>query len=231
MLLGAFFNVMMTAKYNQNTSEVGASNLKTAQLTPPDLEGIFPASFGTWREIELLSAVLPAEAVLGPGEAVTYRAYGDSLGRVVTLVVAYGPPAGDSVRLHRPEKCYTGQGFLVSRRKSSSLLLTSSFNIEEGSGGARSKKITIPVNRLMAKGPTRNEAVSYWLRAGNDYAVSAAHHQWINLRQGFGRSADGMLVRISTSGYGDGQFDVHLEFMESLLQAMAPKDRRWLIVE
>ncbi|MEL7486131.1 MAG: exosortase C-terminal domain/associated protein EpsI, partial [Pseudomonadota bacterium] len=82
----------------------------------PDLERLLPDAFGAWRRIPLQDTVLPPETNLSRGEAVAYRAYRDDLGRVVTLVAAYGPPLGDSVRLHRPEKCYAAQGFLVKER-------------------------------------------------------------------------------------------------------------------
>ncbi len=185
-----------------------------AEASAPDLDGLFPDQFGDWSRVDFGEAILPAESTIGPGEAVAYRAWRNSLGRIVTLVVAYGPPASDSVRLHRPETCYTGQGFLVEWRERGAVSLGDQF---------------IPVNRLMTRNAVRSEAVSYWLRAGDNYAVTAAAHQWINLQQGLGRTADGVLVRMSTSGGDDREFDLHVEFIENLLAAMTPQDRKLLI--
>ncbi len=182
----------------------------------PDLETYFPDQFAQWQRVMLGNAVLPPDSVTGPGEAVLYRAYRNTLGRVVTLVVAYGPPASDSVRLHRPEKCYAGQGFLIDWRGRDKLEV-------EGA--------SIPLNRLMASTTIRKEAVTYWLRAGDDYAVSAAAHQWINLQQGLGRTADGVLVRISSSGDGDREYEMHSGFMKALLQEMSPEQKSLLIVQ
>ncbi|HNR78038.1 MAG TPA: EpsI family protein, partial [Parvularculaceae bacterium] len=95
---------------------VATATLKPAPsgaVIAPDLDAMLPDAFAGWRRIALSDAVLPAETELKEGEAVAYRAYRDELDRTVTLVVAYGPPLGDSVRLHRPEKCYVAQGFEI----------------------------------------------------------------------------------------------------------------------
>ena len=186
----------------------------------PDLETLFPDNFDEWQRVYLSDTVLPSEVNAQPGEAVTYRAYRNKLGRVITLLVAYGPPASDSVRLHRPETCYVAQGFAIDWRKSSSLNLSNNLNYSP-----------IPINRLMTQNSLRFEAVSYWLRAGQGYATSAAAHQWINLQQGLGKTADGVLVRISSNGKSDQEFNLHTEFMESLLYHMAPEKRSLLIVQ
>ncbi len=190
---------------------------------PPDLEAILPDHFeshaGYWSRVHLSDAVLPEEVNAQPGELVVYRAYRNPLGRIVTLVIAYGPPGSDSVRLHRPETCYVSQGFAIDWRARANL----NWNNEN-------KKISIPVNRLMTQNSTRHEAVSYWMRAGQGYAKSAAAHQWINLKQGFGQTADGVLVRMSSQGNSDREFDLHLDFMDGFLRAMHEQDRKILIV-
>ena len=124
----------MTLHFHQGVSRarvflaavlMAATAAATAALKPavpetapaPNLDVMLPAEFGDWRRIEIASAVLPAETELGPGEAVAYRAYRDRARRIVTLVVAYGPPLGDSVRLHRPENCYVAQGYAIRSRR------------------------------------------------------------------------------------------------------------------
>jgi len=152
--------------------------------------------------------------VLEQGEAAAYRAYQNSIGRIVTLVIAYGPPAGDTVRLHRPEKCYSAQGFLIEPFATGHLVL----------GGGH-----VPVNRLVATKPPRREAISYWVRAGQDYATSNLEHQLINLRYGLGPGADGVMVRISTPGADRADFALHDSFLKQYMKVASVEARRLLL--
>ncbi|HBK90591.1 MAG TPA: EpsI family protein [Parvularcula sp.] len=181
-------------------------------VAAPDLEALLPEAFGVWRRVPLADAVLPAEAALGPGEAVAYRAYADDLGRIVTLVAAYGPPLGDSVRLHRPETCYRAQGFAIIARK-------------VGEAG------DIPVVNLDAQSSARREAVTYWLREGADFSVRAADSQWRRLTRRRAAAADGALVRVSSISADRPQFDLHAEFLSGFTAALDPEARRLLAGE
>lgn len=197
------------------------ASLATAVVTPraagdaavaPDLDAMLPDDFGVWRRVPLADAVLPAEATLGPGEAVAYRAYADDLGRIVTLVAAYGPPLGDSVRLHRPETCYGAQGFAINAR-------------DIGAAG------DIPVVNLDAQSSARREGVTYWLREGDDFSVRASDSQWRRLTRGAGAAADGALVRVSSVSADRPQFELHAEFLEDFAAALGPDARRLLAGE
>ena len=114
----AFVSLLMTLAAFA-TAFLGRADRPAA--TAPNLERLLPAAFEGWSQVQLTAAVLPQESALGPGEAVAYRAYEDATGRVVTLVAAYGPPLGDSVRLHRPESCYVAQGFVIRDRSVNAL--------------------------------------------------------------------------------------------------------------
>lgn len=191
--------------------------LKPVQSAPqaaPDLEALLPEDFAGWRRIAISDAVLPAETELKAGEAVAYRAYRDELGRTVTLVVAYGPPLGDSVRLHRPEKCYVAQGFEILARSRGA--------IEAGSG-----EVTI-VN-LDAKSPSRREAVSYWLRDGESFSARAAESALLRFRAGLTRPLDGALVRASTINAEAPQFDLNEAFLADFADALSPEARALLL--
>ncbi len=183
---------------------------ETSVAAAPDLDAMLPGDFGRWRRVALADAVLPAESTLGPGEAVAYRAYADDLGRLVTLVAAYGPPLGDSVRLHRPETCYGAQGFAIRTR-------------------AVGAAAGVPVVTLDAQSPSRREAVTYWLREGEAFTVRASDSQWRRLMRGFAAAPDGALVRISTTGGDRPQFDLHREFIEDFTGALPP-DARFLLL-
>lgn len=183
----------------------------TAPADAPDLEALIPDAFGVWRRVELSQAVLPAEFDIKPGEAVAYRAYRDDLGRVVTLVAAYGPPLGDSVRLHRPEKCYVAQGFEIASRGEREVKI-----------GAR----TIPTVDLDAQGPSRREAVTYWLRDGAAFTTKPSDNGWRRLARRSAAIGDGALLRVSSVNTGAPQFSLHRQFLQALSEAFSPEASR-----
>ncbi len=187
-----------------------------APETAPDLEALLPNDFGVWRRVEVSDAVLPQEAALKPGEAVAYRAYADDLGRIVTLVAAYGPPLGDSVRLHRPETCYVAQGFSVRARSRSTFIAAGR---------------DIPIINLDAESPSRREAVTYWLREGAAFTTSAGDGGWGRIRRGLAKPLDGALLRVSTVNAETPQFDLHREFLSDFADALAPTARAILLGE
>jgi len=185
----------------------------SAQITAPDIEAMLPDAFGDWRQVMLGVAILPAEAELGPGEAVAYRAYRDDAGRTITLVAAYGPPLGDSVRLHRPESCYVAQGFAIRDRSVASIEIA----------GRKT-----PIVRLRTEDSLRKEAVSYWLRDGAAYVSSAPGRALLDLKRGKG--ADGALIRVSSHGDGAAAFVLQSEFLKDFANALTPAARRIFIV-
>lgn len=171
----------------------------------PDLDQYLPDAFGVWRRISLGELILPNETELEAGEAVAYRAYQDEVGRIVTLVVAYGPPMGDSVRLHRPELCYVAQGFQINGRSVAST---------PGPFGP------IPIVHLSTDSPTREEAVTYWLRSGPGFVTDAASNQVINFKYGISQRLDGALIRVSSPGNAEFLHELHAEFLADFSQAI-----------
>jgi EpsI family protein len=184
--------------------------------TPPNLDALLPEAFADWRRAPLSDAVLPKEFELKPGEAVAYRAFRDEAGRLVMLVAAYGPPLGDSVRLHRPESCYVAQGFEILSRRVKALSLA----------GARAKIVG-----LKTKGPARDEVVTYWLRSGATFSADHSAMQFDILKSGTGQALDGALVRVSTPGRDDVLFDIHERFLSDFATALSPDAREILIGE
>jgi len=185
----------------------------SAQIVAPDIDAMLPDAFGDWRRVMLSAAILPAEAALEPGEAVAYRAYRDGAGRTITLVAAYGPPLGDSVRLHRPESCYVAQGFAIRDRSVAAVEIA----------GRKT-----PIVRLSTEDSLRKEAVSYWLRDGAAYISSAPGRGFLDLKRGGG--ADGALIRVSSHGDGAAAFMLQSEFLKDFANALTPAAKRIFIV-
>lgn len=177
----------------------------------PDLEALLPTAFGDWREARLSHAVLPAEVEIGAGESVAYRAYRDQAGRVATLVLAYGPPLGDTVRLHRPETCYRAQGYAIANRR-----------VMERTLAGRAA----PVVDLEAEKALKGEAVSYVLRQGENYALDPGAAQRLRLARAIGLAPggrrDGVLLRVSSHGDGETAFAFNHRFLSAFAQALEP---------
>lgn len=185
----------------------------TVVYDAPDLEAHIPGSFGDWKISPISAVIKPSEEIDEPGTATLYRAYVNDAGEMVTLVIAYGSPRGDSVRLHRPEVCYRAQGFDVNRE-------------------SVVKNDKVPVVQLTASRPGRHETISYWMRVGDNYAKGQLTQQLANIGAGFGQSADSVLVRLSVaSNQREYAYDLHNRFLEDFVPALGKEARALLLVD
>src|SRR6266481_8652715 len=91
----------------------------------PSLESVIPKKFGTWTLVPEISPVKPTdpEGYFQPDSlsAKVYsqevgRGYTDGQGNIVMLLVAYGPVQNYRLKAHRPEICYTANGFRISNK-------------------------------------------------------------------------------------------------------------------
>ncbi|XSC45499.1 exosortase C-terminal domain/associated protein EpsI [Bradyrhizobium sp. RDT10] len=92
----------------------------------PSLETVIPRQFGTWTLVPEISPVRPADpdAYVQPdplaGKIYSQevgRGYTDGHGNIVMLMVAYGPVQNYRLKSHRPEICYTANGFRISEKR------------------------------------------------------------------------------------------------------------------
>jgi EpsI family protein len=196
-----------------------------------NLDAVIPKQFGRWTLMPDLSPVTPAEPE-GYVETDTKtnriysqevaRTYTDGHGSIVMLVVAYGPAQTFRLKAHRPEMCYTAQGFRVSGKTYSSIAL---------SPASGSQAHPLSVARLVAEREGRLEPISYWMRVGHDITTGIVDRQLIRLKYGLqGLIPDGALMRVSTIGLTREQaFDVQDQFIRELVAAIAPQNR-WFFV-
>jgi len=189
------------------------------------LDTAIPKQFGTWRLAPNIVPVTPTEAegyVQEDSYLAKYysqevsRGYTDGNGNIVMLLVAYGPVQNQRLRAHRPEICYTANGFRVSDKFGAEL----TYN-----GGAAPLKMT----RLIAEREQRYEPISYWIRIGHDIATGAVDNQLLRLKYGLhGLIPDGALMRVSTIGLPrEASFKLQDSFIRELLAAIAPQDRKF----
>jgi EpsI family protein len=191
----------------------------------PSLETVIPRQFGTWTLVPEISPVRPADpdAYVQPdplaGKIYSQevgRGYTDGHGNIVMLMVAYGPVQNYRLKSHRPEICYTANGFRISERADALI------SYREGAQ-------PIKMARLIAARESRFEPVTYWLRIGNDIANGVVGHQLSRLKYGLrGVIPDGALIRVSTIGLPkDASFKLQDQFIRDLLAAIPPQELKF----
>lgn len=218
------------------TMAMALTALAAWQLTPRTAAGargvalaeLVPRRFGEWRELDApTSAVDPRGQRPGetdpeaPYDDVLMRSYTNARGDVVMLALAYGRHQRQEMKIHRPELCYTSQGYSVLRKSDLALALP---------GHA-----TIAGARMLVTAPGRNEAVSYWIRIGDLHSHSAWRTRAYIFSEGLqGRVVDGMLVRVSqvvpdTAATAASRYEIQEKFLSDLVGAMPSDGRRLLI--
>ena len=182
-----------------------------------DLGRQVPSQFGEWREDKSLTPVLPNPEVQAKLDTlysqVLARTYVNARGERVMLSIAYGSDqSSEATAVHRPEFCYSAQGFRVR--------------------GAGVSTVTLPsgqlqVQRLVASMPPRQEPISYWVTLDQVATLPGLGRKLQQLRYGLkGQIADGMLVRVSNIGAdNERSFGLHDDFMRQLREAMSPAIR------
>lgn len=160
----------------------------TDKLGKPNLETLFPSSFGDWSIDSRAALVQPSPDTLALLNSIynqtLTRTYVNSVGDRMMLSVAYGGDQSDGTRAHVPEVCYPAQGFQITANATAKLQL-----------GDR----TVPVRQLMSNYGQRNEPLTYWLVVGDQVTTSRTDQKLAQLRLGLkGLIPDGMLVRVSS---------------------------------
>jgi len=189
-----------------------------------------PTQFGDWKEVSFAGdQVDPGKGTADepnmdrPYDDVLMRAYGNSRGDVVLLALAYGRNQRQEVKIHRPDVCYTAQGFQLLERNAIDLPV-------KGADG-----LPVTGTRMLVKAPGRVEAVSYFIRIGDVFTENAWKIRYHIFRQGMaGHAVDGVLVRASqivqgpTSG-GPARYEVQEAFLSDLVQALPAPARHLLL--
>lgn len=194
-------------------------------LGRPQFENVVPRQFGDWVE----SADAADSLIVDPqlqdalnniytqivGRTYLHR----PSGRRIMLSLAYGDNQTFSKQLHRPESCYSSQGFKIE-------------NLHEEKMQAIGRPIS--VNRMTAVVGGRSEQVTYWIRVG-DKVISGPPITLNFARMGMGLKgyvADGLLFRVSEVAE-DAKLSnpLHDQFINDLLHALSPAQQAMLIAQ
>ena len=148
-----------------------------------------PEAFGEWRLDRSITPVVPDPGLQSMLDALysqtLARTYVNPQGQRIMLSIAYGSDQGnEATAVHRPEFCYSAQGFSVDQAGTA--------NLDIGS-------TAVTVQRLIAHAGPRNEPIMYWVTLDESAALPGLTRKLQQIRYGLqGKIPDGMLVRVSS---------------------------------
>lgn len=184
---------------------------------PIDLERQVPSTFAGWRIDPNIVPVLPdpsLQANLDKIYAQTLaRTYVNASNQRVMLSIAYGGDQGsDATSAHRPEFCYTAQGFTVR---------------PAGRAQLEFDKHRLVVDRLIGRMGARFEPITYWMTLNDQAVLPGLSRKLAQMRVGLGGLIpDGMLVRASTVGLAEqAAFQTQTAFLADLYASMPAESR------
>lgn len=173
-----------------------------------------PKSFGQWTEDLMQVPVLPnpqAQATLDALYSATLaRTYRNMAGQRVMLSIAYGSDqSSEATSVHRPEFCYSAQGFKVS-------------NLGESVATIGQRKLN--VQRLVGVLGNRHEPITYWITMDETATLPGFSRKYEQMRYGLrGQIPDGLLFRVSSINNDEAEsFRLQEQFLNDLASSMEP---------
>jgi EpsI family protein len=147
-------------------------------------------------------------------DQVLERVYVNPAGERVMLSVAYGRQQSVGLQMHRPEVCYKAGGFEVGPVSAGQVDLPGH---------------VLPVKRLVATMPDRQEPITYWRLLGDQLVTDEVRFKLDQIAAGIkGRGIDdGLLVRVSSLGAdAEAAWRLQAAFVQALDQAQDVDQRR-----
>ncbi|MFO1320288.1 MAG: EpsI family protein [Burkholderiales bacterium] len=185
-----------------------------------DLEAMIPTSFGEWKVDPTIIPVQVSPDVKAKiqqiYDATLSRTYVNRHGDRIMLSIAYGGDQTGRLRVHRPEACYTAQGFDVR-------LI--------GKEVLQSVESRVPVTRLMAQIGSRKEPITYWIRVGDKAVTGNLEQRLAQLTYGLtGKVPDGVIFRVSSINPDPrSAYTAQDAFVAELLSNVTPESRVHLV--
>lgn len=214
-LLGLLMLVALTATYIFTP----ATKMSTEKQSV-DFNVLIPQSFGDWTlDQSITNQIVDPEvkATLASVYSQTVsRTYRNNRDQRVMLSVAYGGDQEEVMQVHKPEVCYTAQGFSVSNKGNTTI------NTDKG---------TVIAKQLLTKQAERVEPVTYWITIGKSIALNGLQWRWERIKYGLtGELPDGLLFRVSSLGRDTQlQYDLHKLFISDLFSHLSKEQAKQLI--
>lgn len=181
---------------------------------------IIPQSIGNWKiDKSANTAVIDPEVkktIASVYSQTVTRTYVNSKGQRVMLSVAYGGDQEEVMQVHKPEVCYTAQGFTVKKN---------------GVVTIQTKKGAIDALQLLTSQADRVEPVTYWITIGNSIALNGLAWRWERIKYGLtGTLPDGLLFRVSSLGRNTNeQYQIQQTFIKTLINHLTLSDAKQII--
>ena len=192
-------------------------------LGKPQFEEIIPKNFADWTQVPDANSSLVVnpqqqEALNDLYTQIVSRTYiQQGSGRRLMLSLAYGDNQTFSKQLHRPESCYSSQGFNIQYLHAEKFLASDH---------------AIEINRMTAQINERVEQVSYFIRIG-DQVINGpiTNLNLARMHMGLkGYIADGLLFRVSEiSDDEKSSNQLQDQFINDLLKVLTPTQQGMLI--
>ena len=189
----------------------------------PQFEKITPKKFADWVEVDNANGgtiVDPEQqdAINNLYTQTVSRTYiQQGSGRHIMLSLAYGDNQTFSKQLHRPEACYSSQGFKIENLHEEKLQMAGK---------------SLRVNRMTGIIGQRIEQVTYWIRIG-DKVISGPPTSLNMARMGMGLKgyvADGLLFRVSEVAEDtESSYLLQNQFINEFLQTLSPAQQAMMI--
>lgn len=193
------------------------SRVVADELPPIVMKTLLPERFGEWRVDHSGPPVIydpTVEAKLSELYSGTLNlTYVNASGQAIMLSLAYGKNQNSwNTAAHRPEFCYSAQGFEVQQRGRAQLALTGH---------------QVDVIRLMSRRGQQIEPITYWVTLHDSAALPGFSRKLQQLRYGLqGMIVDGFLFRMSSLGSDESeQFKLQERFARDL-EAALPIEQR-----
>jgi EpsI family protein len=200
---------------------VGMPKLQvTSESQMPDLERMIPERFGRWdldrNTVPLALSPDVAQMLNTIYDRTLARTFVSPQGERIMLSIAYGANQSRALQLHKPEVCYSAQGFRIGDLRKADW----NFGV-----------VGIPTMHLIGVLGQRVEPVTYWMRIGDEIARGWYEQNVARLRYGArGLIPDGVLFRLSNISRDPIQaFEIQKRFMGELLPVLTPDAQRMFI--
>jgi EpsI family protein len=192
----------------------------TSESQMPNLDSLVPEQFGHWRldrnTVPLQVSPEVAEMLSSIYDRTLSRTFMNPQGERMMLSIAYGANQSRALQLHKPEVCYSAQGFRIGDLRKADWQIG---------------QISIPTMHLVGVLGPRVEPVTYWMRIGDGIARGWYEQNVARLKYGArGLIPDGVLFRISNiSREPKVAFELQRQFTAELVEALSPAARKLFI--
>lgn len=135
------------------------------------------------------------------------KTYTNASGQRIMLSIAYGGDQSRALQAHKPETCYTAQGFVVKPLGNSFL---------------QYQNRSISTRKLIATHGNRVEPITYWMRVGEYTVFGGLGQTFARIKYGLnGYVPDGLLFRVSSIGANSAEeFALQQKFIQQLLNSL-----------